>query len=219
MFFVNFIMLRAVVADVVITLESHELSQCIEHAKKIVEYYGDARGSNTYKHNRVESNIIGVKGEVAVAKWLRSFLPCEEVIANFGDFKTQGKSDITYLDKNIEVKSLRPSHWNRFKRMIPPGQLQEYVKKEAIVVWVTATPDEDCNVQLKGWNYAKDVLEKGITTTTICKNVWLMDDTNMRTIDALEKGALEGALRHAGALWAAPLNPLGALRAPLEPHQ
>jgi hypothetical protein len=208
-------MLRAVKdASITITLELHELAKCIDHAKRIVEYYGDNHGSGVYKHNRVDSNIIGVKGEVATYKWLTSFLPSKDVVANFENFDTSRgptvecadsdtsrglkgggpsgplSSDIIYKGKTfIEVKSLRPSHWGRYRRMVPPHQLQEYVNKEAIIVWATATHDDNLDVQLRGWNFAKDVQDKGITTYTICKNVWLVDDEHMK-----EMGILKGAL-------------------------
>lgn len=28
-------------------------------------------------------------------------------------------------------------------------------------------------VEIKGWNYAKDVLDNGIAVQTMCENVWL----------------------------------------------
>jgi len=84
------------------------------------------------------------------------------------------------------VKSLRPSYWEEFRRMIPPKQLAEYVKKDAIVIWTTATGDcYSGSVCIKGWNYAKEVQEKGLAVKTVCDNIWLKDDALMRDLTSL----------------------------------
>ena len=70
--------------------------------------------------------------------------------------------------------------------MIPPRQLHHYVRDKAIVVWTTATGDsKKRDVHLKGWNYAHEVQSKGIPIKTICDNIWLEDDADMRSMDSL----------------------------------
>ena len=56
-----------------IVLFHRELRWCQRHAEKIVEHYGGDgnKGSGAYNHNKVSSNLVGVKSEVATKVWLK----------------------------------------------------------------------------------------------------------------------------------------------------
>lgn len=176
-------------SDIEIFLTEQELDWCLKHAEEIVEYYGGqgTKGSGSYNHNKISSNLVGVKSEVAAANWLESEFGSEVVICNYIDFKnTKLKGDMNIFAKVVEVKGLRPHHWEKFKRCIPPRQLGSYVRDDAIVIWTVTTGDCDSNsVLLKGWNYATEVHEKGRYIKTICDNIWLEDDKDMRPIESL----------------------------------
>jgi hypothetical protein len=84
------------------------------------------------------------------------------------------------------MKSLQNNQWNRYKRMVPPKQLTKYLEKNAIVVWTTTEGDDQDNcVKIYGWNHASDLEDKGIEVRTICDNIWLPNDSDMRTMDEL----------------------------------
>tara|TARA_B100001093_G_scaffold135533_1_gene127999 strand:- start:4481 stop:5026 length:546 start_codon:yes stop_codon:yes gene_type:complete len=172
-----------------IELSQEQLDWCEDHAKKIVEKYGGdkTKGSGSYNHNRVDSNLIGVKSEVATVVWLRENLKDVEVSPCFIDFEnSRGKPDIAIKDSFIEVKGLRNSHWEKFKRCIPPRQLKQYLNKGAIVIWTTTEADSVTGeVTLKGWNYASDVDKHGEYRRTICDNIWLKEDSLMRNLESL----------------------------------
>ena len=73
-----------------------EMNRCWDHAKEIVEYYDKRNGrggSGAYGHNKVASNIVGVKVEVATAKWAREQLPEAVILEHFWDFKSNRASD------------------------------------------------------------------------------------------------------------------------------
>jgi len=72
--------------SVQIILDKEKFDWCVDHATAIVEYYDKRRGGNAYNHNRVESNIVGVKGEVAVVRWLKEHAPDLEIEENFIQF-------------------------------------------------------------------------------------------------------------------------------------
>jgi len=40
-------------------------------------------------------------------------------------------------------------------------------------------------VQLKGWNYAHEVKDSGVFVRTICDNIWLEKDSDMREMSEL----------------------------------
>lgn len=171
-----------------ITLSKSELAWCQSHAEAIVEYYGGegTRGSGSYNHNKVSSNIIGVKSEVGLVKWLHSH-SVSPIIENFKDFKNKSLvGDVVAKNLPLEVKGLRPHQWKKFRRMVPPKQLGNYVRDGSLVVWTTATGDSDNGeVVLKGWNYAWEVSEFGVPIKTICDNIWLEDDDMMRPMHSL----------------------------------
>ena len=152
-------------------LNDGELEWCKNHACEIVEYYGGqgTRGSGTYNHNKVSSNMVGVKSEVATSKWF-----------------SESVSNPNIQEKYKHFKKLRPHQWDKFKRMIPPKQLKHCVRNKAIVVWTLTTGDtKSSEVKLMGWNYAYEVEAHGIEVRTICDNVWLKDDELMRSMDSL----------------------------------
>jgi len=172
-----------------VNLSQQQLEWCEEHTKKIVKKYGGdkTRGSGSYNHNRIDSNLIGVKSEVATVVWLRENFKNTEVSPCFVDFEnSRGKPDIAINNAFLEVKGLRNNHWEKFKRCIPPHQLKQYVKKNAIVVWTTTEADSTTEkVFLKGWNYASDVDKHGEYRRTICDNIWLKEDSLMRSMESL----------------------------------
>ena len=67
--------------------------------------------------------------------------------------------------------------------MIPPKQLEKYVKNDVVIVWATTEPRN--TVIIRGWNYPNELVEHGISVTTICDNIWLKDDKLMREIETL----------------------------------
>jgi len=170
-------------------LSSWDLKKAVKLAKESVEYY-DKRfgkgGSGNYKHNRLEGCLVGTKCEYATFGWLRWKLKGSgrKITADFENLTSH--TDVMCDDQKIEVKGLRNHQWDPFKRCIPPQQLDKYVKKNAIVIWATCEADEDtAEVKLWGWNWASDVKEKGVFRKTICDNIWLKDDKDMRTMDSL----------------------------------
>ena len=159
----------------IIKLSDSELEWCLEYAKKIVTHYGKkgSNGSGSYNHNKVDSNLVGFKSEVACKKWFSEFISKELI-----EIKSQG----------FEIKGLRPIHWDKFKRCIPPHQLEKYVKNGAIVLWTVTTGDiKDNQVEIKGWNWCHEVKEYGVFRQTICANIWLQEDDKMRSLDNLLK--------------------------------
>jgi len=175
-----------------IKLFKNELAWCKTHAEKIVNHYGGegSAGSGSYNHNKVSSNLVGVKSEVATKVWFKQFLPLEVIECNYEKFGDDAKvlvGDLNIGGQSFEIKGLQPHQWEKFKRMIPPRQLHHYVQDKAIVIWTTATGDtKDSKVFLKGWNYAHEVRSKGINVVTICDNVWLENDADMRTMQELK---------------------------------
>ena len=66
--------------------------------------------------------------------------------------------------------------------------MAKYVKNDAIVIWALTEGDTtDPVVTLKGWNYAEEIKLKGIQVKTICDNIWLQNDKDMRSITDLVK--------------------------------
>lgn len=163
-----------------IILTPDKVAWCVKHATAIVEHHKKRPGC--YNHNNVDSNIIGVKGEVALVQYLKSIDSTLDIAENFIEFsnhKLKGDVFVAPTTK-IEVKTVRPYHWDNYGRMIPPDQLEKYVKKEAVVVWATASPDNEGEVTLQGWNHAREVKEQGIFKKTRCDNIWLVDPTRMK---------------------------------------
>jgi len=172
-----------------INLFARELRWCQKHAENIVEHYGGdgTTGSGSYNHNKISSNMVGVKSEVATKVWFKRFIAESDIICNYENFKDKSrKGDINIFGHSLEVKGLRPHQWEEFKRCVPPRQLDAYVRDNAIVIWTTATGDtKDSKVYLKGWNYASEIKEKGIFRRTICDNIWLKNDIDMREMNDL----------------------------------
>ncbi len=173
-----------------VKLFNKELNWCQQHAERIVEYYDKkfgAGGSGSYNHNKVSSNLVGVKSEKATEVWLKRYIPLEDLELNYKNFEDKDLvGDINVYGQSLEIKGLRPNQWDKFKRMIPPKQLHHYVKDESIVIWTTATGDDNnSKVKLMGWNYAHEVQDKGKQVQTICENIWLENDGDMRIIQDL----------------------------------
>lgn len=176
-----------------IYLTKDEMERCENHAEAIVAYYDEkwakSGNRNNYNHNKVDSNRIGVRCEVATERWISTFLQPQDYQSNFWDFKSSmGTGDIDVSDNNLEIKGLQFHQWSKFKRMIPPRQLAKYCKHNAIVIWGTSSKTIDDNeVHLKGWNWANEVKEKGVEVRTICDNIWLEDDQQMRAMSELKE--------------------------------
>ena len=143
-----------------------ELKWCQQHAENIVNHYGGegSKGSGAYNHNKISSNLVGVKSEKATAVYLKRFIPKEDIMEHYIDFTNKTlKGDLNVYGQALEIKGLRPHQWDKFKRMIPPHQLKSYVRDDAIVVWTTADGDsKKPKVKLMGWNYAHEVKAKGV---------------------------------------------------------
>ena len=73
MFVIITIMINATESEISIQLSPSELRWCQNHAEEIVEYYGGhgTKGSGTYNHNKISSNLVGVKSELATCRWLK----------------------------------------------------------------------------------------------------------------------------------------------------
>jgi hypothetical protein len=189
---------------ILVKLTSEDLKWCLRHSQMIVDHWGgeQSRGSGTYNHNKVDGNMVGVKGELGLTRWLQSEFDEEAIKSNYKTYSDNGhRGDIQIFNQNLEVKGLRPNQWGyfrateprTFRRMVPPTQLEKYVKNNAILVWTVATGNTTNNeVSLKGWNYAYEVKAKGQNIQTICANVWLKHDKDMRAMESL-KPVLEGA--------------------------
>lgn len=182
-------MINAAESEICIKLNSSDLSWCQSHAEEIVEYYGgnNTKGSGTYNHNKISSNLVGVKSELATSKWLKEQNSQMRIEENFKRYQEKGlKGDIQARGKVLEVKGLRPHQWDKFKRMIPPRQLFYCVRNKSIVVWtVTEGNCKNPEVILKGWNFAWEVESYGEEIRTICDNIWLRQDEKMRPMNTL----------------------------------
>ena len=199
--------------DFVCKLSHDQIDWCWSHARAIVNLYDGhgSKGSGMYSHNKVGSNVVGVKGELATALFLEEQINDESksslnarVIRYYEDIdrNVNHPGDLGLEIKNklclpIEVKGLRYNQWNKFKRMIPPRQLKNYAKKNAIVVWTIADTQgqNKSEVRIKGWNYAKEVQEQGVFIKTICDNIWLEDDAAMHPPNTLLDALIEESLK------------------------
>ena len=78
-----------------VSLSDKQLKWCRDHAQKIVDYYGgnNTLGSGSYNHNKISSNLVGVKSEVATTVWLKRHIDNRGIAPNFVDFKKHGKSE------------------------------------------------------------------------------------------------------------------------------
>ena len=191
------------VSDVVISLSNDQVQWCWDHARAHVEQYDGhgSKGSGMYAHNKVGSNVVGVKGELATSLWMEqefnatgNYAPAT-VLRNYENITPfnglSGDMQIEYtggtVSQPIEVKGLRRHQWDKFKRMIPPRQLEKYCRANAVVIWTVADTQgvDQEKVILKGWNFASEVDEFGIEYRTICDNIWLQEDDKMRSMNSL----------------------------------
>lgn len=177
-------MVETVNGSVTINLTDSQVEWCREHAQKTKEHH-DNTGTGVYSHNRLFGAIVGARCEVAAEVYLTRIYQSMET--NYrGDIENP---DIELKEKPIEVKGLRGEDWDELKRMVPPKQLEKYVSKGSILLWLTTEPQN--KVIIRGWNFAADVASKGEEVKTICDNVWLKDDEDMRSLDTLA-AALRG---------------------------
>ena len=169
-------------------LDDEDLEDAVSLAEKSVAHYEKrfgAKGSGTYRHNKIEGCLVGFKCEYGVFKYIekhtsREVTPCFDVL--------NSNIDMLVDDFKIGVKGLRNEHWEKFKRCIPPKQLEKYVRDEIVVVWATTLPDKvSSEVRVHGWNYAQDLKDKGLFRRTICDNIGLPDDDDMRSLKDLKK--------------------------------
>jgi hypothetical protein len=187
-----------------VILTEEELDRCWDHAKAIVEYYESRNGKNgsgSYGHNKISSNVIGVKVELAGSKWLRTQLPAAVILEHFWDFRnnsTDGDIGVvigSIANQNpIEAKGVTDEQWENIhakyglhlRRMVTPKQLTAYNRDGAIILWGTTSRDRtDDDVRLRGWNLASDLEKHGERVRTICDNVYLRDDALMRPMEHL----------------------------------
>ena len=134
-----------------VLLTEEELDRCWDHAKAIVEHYAkrSSTGSGSYGHNKISSNVIGVKVEVAGSKWLREQLPTAVVAEHFWDFLSNADNgDIEVLIGNlqskgvIEAKGVTDEQWETvhgkyglpLRRMVTPKQLKSYLAHGAVIL-------------------------------------------------------------------------------------
>lgn len=171
-----------------IALSHAQIEWSKKHAQLCVDHFNKI-GVGRYNHNKVDSNIIGTKCEVAFVDWLS---PIENTVIK-KCFETVGGHDTADVKltigntiHNFEVKGLQEHQWRQYKRMVPPNQLRKYVENKAIVIWATTTLMSR-DVILQGWNYATDIREKGKQIRTICDNIWLEHDSDMRDMESLAK--------------------------------
>ena len=74
-----------------VNLSDAQLEWCGKHAKEIVDHYGgdNTRGSGSYNHNKISSNLVGVKSEVATTVWLKRHVDNRKITSNFINFKNK----------------------------------------------------------------------------------------------------------------------------------
>ena len=196
--------IREVERMIEIELDEGELERCWTHAEEIVAYYAKIHGkggSGSYGHNRVSSNVIGVKAEVATSKWLREQLSTTLILEHFWDFAgSEGNGDIEVVlgdifhSNPLEIKAVTDEQWENvhpkynlpLKRMVTPAQLHAYSQSKALIVWATTSRDRNTTtVRLRGWNTSEDLVHDGIPVRTICDNIYLEDDHQMRPMTSL----------------------------------
>jgi len=170
----------------IVALKPDKIAWCLKHATAMVKHYESLYGCKQYNHNKIDSNMVGVQGEMAVANYLKSVDPTLEIRENYVDFSNNTlKGDIVVAPNTvIEVKTVRPHHWENLGRMVPPKQLTKYLNRKAIIIWAVAAP-HDLEVTLKGWNHAQEIAQLGVYKKTICDNTWLEDESHMHPMESL----------------------------------
>ena len=158
----------------VVELTHQETNQIYERAKQEVEKHKSNVGD--YSHNKTSSTFIGLKAEKAVEFYLSRHF---DVSTLKGDLFTNGRT--------IEVKTVLEKDWKRLGRMIPPHQLTKYTNAKSIVIWATCDDYDHNNnkVIIKGWNHAQEIHSKGIPIKTICDNIWLKDENDVKSINSI----------------------------------
>jgi len=154
-----------------VQLTPQEVKETYALAKREVEKHNERVGD--YSHNNVSSTFIGLKAEAAVSFYLSRTFDVQK-----------GKGDLQIDGVPIEVKTVTEEQWVKLGRMIPPHQLEKYVSNKAIIVWATVDSYDhmDYNVNLKGWNNAYEIKAKGTPIKTICENIWLKNEKDMKEI-------------------------------------
>jgi hypothetical protein len=177
-----------------ISLNPEQIKWCFNHAKNTHEYAEKNISTWAYNGSRINGHLVGVKSELAVSVFLtnNSFkvnnyfkLLKDGSITSAHDGIDRG--DLVVNERNIEVKGCNERNWERYKRQIPPMQLEKYVSKNAIVVWTTVENHEHPRnkVLLRGWNFAHEVEDKGEYIKTICDNIKLYNDKDMNPMPQL----------------------------------
>lgn len=170
--------------SVSVNLSDDELDEAIRIAEQSVIYFSNGN-VGSYGSNNMWSNVIGYKGKVGVAKWMRSFLSEAQMDQHFRESFTH-LIDITCGPYVIAVKTLRPESWEETGRMITTKQMPKFAERGAIIIWALASSSKaDTIVNLMGWNNATYVQRHGILKRTDTDNVWLEDETKMRSMDVL----------------------------------
>lgn len=134
---------------------------------------------------------MGTKGEVACYDWLSHILDRRHLRGNFREFLKPWLPDISYLRKfNFEVKSVNTRFWTELGRMLPPHQRDKYAERDVIIIWTSSNEkQDDDNVTLHGWNFAKEFLDesKVENVVTICPNIKLKNFNDVRDMATLEQ--------------------------------
>ena len=167
------------------SLSPYDMKAACKAAYEEWEYWENVDFGKRYNHNSLPGCYVGRKSEHGVCSFLRWKLKgAAKVDAEFK--KRKHDSDIKVEEHMIEVKGLQSHQWDRLKRCIPPKQLEGYVKKNAIIVWTTTKGDDKDNcVVIHGWNYATDLKENGEFIRTICDNIQIKEDSDMRSLEEL----------------------------------
>ena len=167
---------------IVITLNKEQMSWCFNHAQKTVDYHNKT-GVGEYSHNSINGALVGVKGELGTSLFLSNYF--KSITDNYTS--NIARSDLEINRRKIEVKGLKESDWDEYKRAIPPKQLDKYISKNAIVVWATTENHElpRNKVMLRGWNYAHEIKSKGEYIKTVCDNIQLKNDKDMKPMHQL----------------------------------
>jgi inorganic triphosphatase YgiF len=169
-----------------IQLTEQNIKKCDDRVNEMVDHYNKV-GIGSYGHNKPSSVLKGLRAEVAFDQWISDKLPDSLIERPYEDFKNRKVPDFKLGQRITEVKSLDKKFWKTLGRMITPDQLPRYKRNNALVVWACSTErEEDHEVWLMGWNNAKDFTSLNTKRIrTICDNIWLYREEDMRAIDTL----------------------------------
>jgi len=171
-----------------VTLNEYQIEWCKKHAEHTHQYAVKNIPNWAYNGSRVNGHLVGIKSELGVVLFFKQNkikavnhfkLSKEGVITTKHDNKDKG--DLVVNGYNIEVKGVNERNWHKYKRQIPPTQLKKYVSKEAIIIWATVENHKHPRnkIILRGWNYAHEVMNKGVLIKTICDNIKIYNDEDM----------------------------------------